>query len=257
MNAIDFDRHCTAIVQQAELFAGHLHGADVTAPVPSCPDWNVSQLSRHVEGGLRWAEQIVANRASEPPPDTALRDLSTADHEDPDELAAAIRRAAASLVTSLREAGPAVQMWCPVTGGGSAFYARRFAHEAAAHRADAALALGLPFLLDDDVARDGVDEWLELGSMPFHFDVHPEMRELLGPDRTIGLDATDTGDHWLLDLTGDAIAWRRGDEPARARLRGPVSALLLVLYRRVPVTAVEVVGDAGLIDFWLERVAFG
>jgi len=257
VNIIDFDRHCTAIGQQAVLFARHLNGADVTAPVPSCPDWNVSQLSRHVEGGLRWAQQIVANRASEPPPDTALRDLATAVHENPDELAVAIRLAAASLVTTLREAGPAAQMWCPVAGGGSAFYARRFAHETAAHRADAALALGLPFLLDDDVACDGVEEWLELGSMPFHFDVHPEMRELLGPGRTIGLHATDTGGHWLLDLTGDAIAWRRGDEPASARLRGPVTEILLVLYRRLPVTAVEVVGDGGLIDFWLERVAFG
>jgi hypothetical protein len=30
-----------------------------------------------------------------------------------------------------------------------------------------------------------------------------------------------------------------------------------VLYRRAPVTDVEVSGDAGLIDFWLERVGFG
>lgn len=257
MNTIDFDRHCTAIAHQAALFARHLNGADAAVPVPSCPGWNVSQLSRHVEGGLRWAERIVATTASAAPPDTALRDLSTAIREDPDELAVAIRDAAASLVTTLRHAGPAAQMWCPVEGGGSAFYARRFAHETAAHRADAALALGLPFVLDDDIASDGVEEWLELGAMPFHFDVHPEMRELLGPDRIIGLHATDTGDRWVLDLTGDAIAWRRGDEPASARVSGPVTEILLVLYRRLPVAAVEVVGDEGLVDFWLERVAFG
>jgi uncharacterized protein (TIGR03083 family) len=257
MTIIDFDRHTAVIAQQAVLFARHLEGADITAPVPSCPGWNVSQLSRHVEGGLRWAREIVATRVSEPPPDAALRDLSTAAHEDPDELAVAIRDAATSLVEALRAAGPAAQMWCPVAGGGSAFYARRFAHETAAHRADAALALGLPFVLDGDVACDGVEEWLELGSMPFHFDVHPWMKELLGPGRTIGLHAADSGMRWLLDLTGDAITWRRGDEPASAQLRGPVTDLLLVLYRRLPVTAVEVVGDEGLVDFWLERVAFG
>ena len=33
---------------------------------------------------------------------------------------------------------------------------------------------------------------MELGCLPFHFDVHPWMRELLGPGRTIGLHATDT-----------------------------------------------------------------
>lgn len=257
MKLIDFDRHCATISKQAALFAGHLDGADVTAPVPSCPGWNVSQLTRHVEGGLRWAENIVATRATEPPPDTGLRDLSHAAHDDATDLADAIRDAASSLVGTLLEAGPAAQMWCPVAGGGSAFFARRFAHETAAHRADAVLALGLPFLLDDDVARDGVEEWLELGSLPFHFDVHPAMRELLGAGRTIGLHAVDIGEHWLLDFTGEAITWRRGDEPARAELHGSATELLLVIYRRLPVTAVDVAGDGELVDFWLERVAFG
>jgi uncharacterized protein (TIGR03083 family) len=257
MTDIDFDRHCAAISEQAGLFATHLHGADVSVTVPSCPGWNVSQLSRHVEGGLRWARQIVATRASEPPPDTALRELSTATSEDSAEMAEAIRDAAASLVTTLRATGPSAQMWCPVRGSGSAFYARRFAHEIAMHRADGTLALGLPFELADDVASDGVEEWLELGSMPFHFDVHPWMRELLSPGRSIGLHATDTDEHWLLDLTGEVITWRRGDVPTSAGLRGTVTDLLLVLYRRSPASAVEVVGDAGLVDFWLERVAFG
>jgi hypothetical protein len=148
-------------------------------------------------------------------------------------------------------------MWCPVPGGGSAFYARRFAHETAVHRADAALALGVDYVLPNFVAVDGVEEWLELGSMPFHFEVHPWMRDLLGPDRTIGVHARDTDDHWVLDLTGDAITWRRGDEDTAAGLRGPVTDLLLVLYRRAPVSAVTVEGDAGLLDYWLERVAFG
>ena len=100
-------------------------------------------------------------------------------------------------------------------------------------------------------------EWLELGCLPFHFEVHPWMRELLGPGRTIGLHTSDTGDAWMLDFTGDAIAWRRGAEHTAAELRGPVADLLLVLYRRLPVTAVEIGGDAALVDFWMERVAFG
>lgn len=233
MTTLDFDRHRAEIITQAALLAGHLDDdADVTVPVPSCPGWNVSQLCRHVDGGLRWANEIVAARAAEPPPQDALRDLSEATDDDAAEIAEVLREAAAALSATLHGAGPAAQMWCPVPGGGTAFYARRFAHETAIHRADAALAMGIPFELDDDVACDGVEEWLELGSMPFHFDVHPWMRELLGPARLIGLRATDTGDRWVLDL-------------------------LLVLYRRVPVTDVEVTGDAGLVDFWLERVGFG
>jgi hypothetical protein len=150
-------------------------------------------------------------------------------------------------------------MWCPVDGGGSAFYARRFAHETAIHRADAAIALGVEYLLDTDVAIEGVDEWLELGCLPFHFDVHPWMRELLGPDRTIGLHATDTDAGWLLDFTGDVIAWRRSGDATAACLRGSVTDLLLTIYRRTPLDSgrIQVSGDAGLVDFWLERVGFG
>jgi hypothetical protein len=55
-------------------------------------------------------------------------------------------------------AGPDAQMWCPVAGGGAAFYGRRFLHETAVHRADAALALGLDFTLDTDIAVDAVDK---------------------------------------------------------------------------------------------------
>jgi uncharacterized protein (TIGR03083 family) len=254
---LDFDRHCTEIVTQTSLLVGHLVGADVTVPVPTCPGWNVSQLARHVDGGQRWARDIVATRALEPPSDIALRDLSGAADEDPETLSAAVAEAAAALRATLTEAGPDAQAWCPVGDGGSAFYARRFTHETAMHRADAALALGVQYTLAPDVAADAIDEWMELGSMPFHFEVHPWMRELLAPGRTIGLHATDMNAHWLLDLTGDVIAWRRAGDAAAAEIRGPVTELLLAIYRRRPVTGLDITGDAKLVDFWLDRVAFG
>jgi uncharacterized protein (TIGR03083 family) len=254
---LGFDRHCAEIVTQTSLLTGYLDGADVTAPVPSCPGWNVSQLARHVDGGQRWAREIVATRACEPPSDVALRDLSGATNDDPDILRASLTEAAAELAVTLTEAGPDAQMWCPVGGGGPASYARRFAYETAMHRADAALALGLAFVLDHEVAADAIDEWMELGSLPFHFEVHPWMRELLAPGRTIGLHATDTDAHWLLDLTGDVITWRRTDEPAAAEVRAPVTDLLLAIYRRRPVSGLDLAGDAKLVDFWLERVGFG
>ena len=252
-----FDGHCDEIVTQTSLLIEHLDGADVTVPVPTCPGWNVSQLARHVDGGQRWARDIVAARAVEPPSDVALRDLSGATDDDPVTLSASLTEAAAALAATLKAAGPDARMWCPVGDGGSAFYARRFAYETALHRADAALALGMEYTLNPDVAADGIDEWMELGCLPFHFEVHPWMRELLAPGRTIGLHATDTNAHWLLDLTGNVIAWRRADEPATAEVRAPVTELLLMIYRRRPVAGLDVTGDARLVDFWLERVGFG
>lgn len=166
---LDFERHCAEIVAQTSLLIGHLAGADLTVPVPSCLGWNVAQLARHVDGDRRWAREIVATRASEPPSDVALRDLSGATNDHPNVLAASLKEAAAALAATLTEAGPDAQMWCPVGDGGAAFYARRFTYETVKHRADAALALGVEYTLDPDVAADGIDEWMELGCLPFHF----------------------------------------------------------------------------------------
>jgi hypothetical protein len=49
-------------------------------------------------------------------------------------------------------------MWCPAPGGGSAFNARWFTHKTAIRRADAALALGVDYVLPVVVAVDGVEE---------------------------------------------------------------------------------------------------
>jgi len=113
----------------------------------------------------------------------------------------------------------------PGARGTTKFYARRFAHETVIHRADAILAVGAEFTLDEEVALDAIDEWMELGSLPMHFEIRPWMRELLGPGRTLHFHATDTAPEaaaeWLIDLTGDAIVWRREHEKGRSRRAWP------------------------------------
>lgn len=115
----------------------------------------------------------------------------------------------------------------------------------------------------EEVAVDAFDEWLELGSLPQLFDIHPEQRELLGPGRTLHFHATDTGPQaraeWLVDLTGETVVWRRAHEKAAVAVRGPLTELLLVLYRRRSPHSegIEVLGDGQLLDFWQERVGFG
>jgi hypothetical protein len=89
------------------------------------------------------------------------------------------------------------------------------------------------------------------------------LRELLGSGRTLHFHATDTAPEaraeWLIDLTGDAIVWRRAQEKAAVAVRGPLIDLLLVIYKRRPARSegIEILGDAQLLDFWLERVSFG
>jgi uncharacterized protein (TIGR03083 family) len=220
------------------------------------------QLLRHVGAGHRWAEKIVRTRATEPPPDTELRRLNPDADVDVATLAAWLAQGAAALADALRAAGPETPVWAPLAGvpGRVAFYARRFAHETLIHRADAALALGATFIVEPAVAVDAMDEWLDLGSLPEMFEFHPRLRELLGAGRTIHLHATDTGfgAEWVVDLTGERIVWRRAHEKCAVAVRGPLTELLLLIYRRRPPgPGVEMLGDLELLRFWLDRVAFG
>ncbi|PRY37930.1 maleylpyruvate isomerase family mycothiol-dependent enzyme [Umezawaea tangerina] len=257
---MDFDRHRAEIVAQTELLTASIVDADLTTPVPSCPGWNAGQLLRHLGGGQRWAADVVRTRATEPPSDEFFRDLSPYAEEDPVVVGPWLTVGALALSEALAEAGPDAGMWTPVPGGSPLFWARRFAHETAVHRADAVLALGQEFELDPEVAVDTVDEWMELGSLPVMLDLKPTQRELLGPGRTIHLHATDVDDaEWVVDLTGEVIRWRRAHEKSAVAVRGPLVELLLVLYGRRSVDrgTVEVLGDGGLLDFFLERVTFG
>ncbi|MFI2346703.1 maleylpyruvate isomerase family mycothiol-dependent enzyme [Streptomyces sp. NPDC019443] len=263
MTLLSFDRYCAEIVTQTDLLRSRIGGADLTAPVPSCPGWNLGQLMRHLGGGHRWVETIVRTRATTPPSDERLRDLSGYTDEDPAVLGPWLAEGAGQLAQTLRAAGPDAQMWTAVPGRTPVFWARRFAHETLIHRADATLAVGAEFTAEEEVAVDAVDEWMELGSLPQIFEYHPEQRELLGPSRTLHFHATDTapelGAEWLMDLTGDKIAWRRAHEKAAVAVRGPLTELLLVVYGRRPARSerIEILGDAELLDFWLERVGFG
>lgn len=262
MSQLGHDRYCAEIVAQTGLLRDSIGGADLTARVPSCPDWNAGQLLRHLGGAHRWAENTVRSRTRREAPED-FRDLSAYTHEDPAVLDPWLADGAERLAAALRKAGPDTPIWTPVPAGTTSFYARRFTHETAVHRADAMLALDAPYALDPDVAIDGIDEWMELGSLPLHFELHPWMRELLGPGRTLHFHATDTAPEasaeWVVDLTGDAIAWRRAHEKSAVAVRGPVTDLLLIIYRRRPPggAGIEILGDADLLDFWLDRISFG
>ncbi|MFE1771222.1 maleylpyruvate isomerase family mycothiol-dependent enzyme [Streptomyces sp. NPDC059008] len=261
---MDYEEHCAEIVAEAGLLSSCLdERTDLSASVPSCPDWNLAQLLRHLGEAHRWVEEVVRTRAAQPPPDTALRVLPRESDRSPQELADWLTEGAEHLSRTLRTAGPDARIWTPLPSGSPAFFARRMAHETVIHRADATLALGTDFTVDQRIALDALDEWMELGSLPEMFDYHPDRRALLGPGRTLHFHATDTppeaAAHWLVDLTGDTLAWRRAKEPAAVSVSAPLTDLLLLVYgrRSADEQPFEVVGDADLLEFWLSLVNFG
>ncbi|MBT2383334.1 maleylpyruvate isomerase family mycothiol-dependent enzyme [Streptomyces sp. ISL-11] len=257
------EHHCVEIIAQTDLLREQVKGVDpVTTPVPSCPGWNLGQLLRHVGGTHRWAETVVRTRTTGPLPHTQVDDLPFLAQEDPDELGSWLAEGAVRLAGTLRAAGPRARVWTVAPGGTPAFWARRMAHETAVHRADAASATGAEYTLAVDAATDAVDEWMGFSALPQAFESQKKMRELLGPGRGLSVRATDAAAGWLVDLGGDAVVCRRADGEevtgATATVRGPLTALLLLLYRRPPVPGAEAVvsGDVRLFDSWVERAGF-
>ncbi|MFT3854084.1 MAG: maleylpyruvate isomerase family mycothiol-dependent enzyme [Ilumatobacteraceae bacterium] len=251
------------MVTQTDLLADALAEADLGRPVVTCPGWTVRQLARHVGGGHRWVEEIVRTRAAAPIADDGVRDVASYPDDGAATIAAWLRDGAALLAATLRDGGPGLDVWTPVPGCDGDFWPRRLAHETLVHRADAELALDRTFTTEPDLAADAIDEWMELASLPTMLEVKPEQRELIGPGRTIHLHATDApaglDAEWVVDLTGDVIVWRPSHEKSAVAWRGPLTDLLLGLYRRVPPRAgdLEVLGDADLLDLFLSRVGFG
>ncbi|MFD3523027.1 maleylpyruvate isomerase N-terminal domain-containing protein [Streptomyces sp. NPDC058653] len=262
MSALSHDRRCAELATQTRLLRSRVEGADLTVPVPTCPGWTLGQLLRHVGGTHHWAETVVRTRATGPVPEDLVDDVSGYAAPDPDAMDAWVAEGAAGLADALRAAGPGERVWTPGPGGTTAFWARRMLFEAVVHRADATWAVGAEFEVDDDLAVDGIDEWMGFGTVPEVVEPHPGVPPLLGPGRTLHFGGPGAAPGWLVDLTGEAVVCRRADGPApettTTAVRGPLSDLLLLLYgRRPPKPApVEITGDAGLLALWVERSGF-
>ena len=259
MTLLDHSRYCDEVVAQTEQLIVTIAGADLSAAVPTCPGWTLAELLRHVGRAQRRAEATVRTRATAPVPAAQVPDTAGPDGDDPAALGTWLAAGAARLADVLREAGPDARVWTWSRRQNAVFWARRPVHETVVHRADAALAAGREFTVDPALAADTMDELLELLSSRRLAELRPALAELRGPDRSIRLHATDTPAElraeWLIELGEDGFTWRRSDAGATVTVRGPLVDVLLVLYRRLPADGerVELLGDARLLDFWLER----
>jgi uncharacterized protein (TIGR03083 family) len=266
MTQLAHDRYCDEIAHQVgQLRAVVTSGADLSATVPTCPDWTLEQLVRHMGQALRWVELLVRTRAEENIPDEEIPLGGGPEvRGDPAALDAWLAQTGRMVVDTLREAGPDTKVWAWAGTLNSGFWARRMAHEITVHRADATLAAGLPYEVAPEVAADAVDEWLEILVWAQRVEGDKDAAELRAPGRrSIHLHATDStpelNAEWLIELTEDGLAWRRGHEKATVALRGTLTDVLLAFYRRLPLDSeeLEIFGDRELLEFWLEKASFG
>lgn len=260
MASLDYSGHCAEILAQTSLARTHFDGADLTAPVPSCPGWNLGQLARHLGAAHRWAASVVESRVAQPFPDDCVDSgFAAGGNAAADEWLA---DGAARLVAALGSISPDARVWTETPDGTPRFWARRMTHETVVHRFDAAATIGTDFDLAPLTAADGLEEWLDFSCLPVVFTLKPQFRELFGPGRGLAFHATDalpgTTADWFVDLGGDAPVWRRGRATAAVTVRGPVRGLLLGFYGRrpEPASAAQVSGDASLLRSWLDCSGF-
>lgn len=258
MGMLSYERHCAEIVNQTSLLVSALDGFDLGKQVPHCPDWSVNQLLRHLGYAFRWADEMIRER--QPGVDISrnkAQAVSSYSGETIDELGPWLIEGASSLVEALGAVSPdePIASFDPRVPG-PRMWSRRMTHEAAIHRWDAQTALGLPFELDPEVARDTLAEWTAM-ALPYSFLRWPEeTAPLLGPGHTVHLHATDADAEWVIDFTGSAPVVREGHEKAAVALRGPLFDLVLTVYRRRSLDGLEVFGDRELLDLFLDRVRF-
>jgi uncharacterized protein (TIGR03083 family) len=247
---VDYAQFVEQVAAQADAMRAAAVAAGPDAPVPTCPEWTVRKLVRHMARVHQWAGRALL---ADPHGEAPARD------EPPEDWADVLSwwdEQRATLVSMLRERGPDAPAWVFGPSPTASFWARRQAHETAIHRLDAEHAAAgsdqpdaVPALVfDPEFAADGIDEAVNLliprrlgrepttarGSVLFHaadagraWLVHLKAAELLevGPaDPAIDADASVVG-------TADAVyraAWHRpshavrgGDEALIAALRTP------------------------------------
>lgn len=226
--------------------------ADLDIPVPSCPEWTLFDLVRHL-GGVqrRWAANVTAGPA-DGPAGTATEDELAAPR-DREALLAWSAESTRRLLDALRETGPDRGCWTwwgssqsPQTSGA---VARHQVQEATVHTYDAQLAVGEPEPLPEEAALDGVDEFLTTccaTTSPW-------------PHEPAALDfVTTEGRAWRLALSAAGArstrlpvadgTSRETPDKADASARGTAGELVLTLYGRIPVDALELDGASHVFE---------
>jgi uncharacterized protein (TIGR03083 family) len=226
--------------ENAAALADAARKAGLGAAVPSCPDWDVEKLVRHTGRVFTSCAAVVRERGQVD--FSGLPDMPKGDG-----CIEAYEERAAALVDALDGLPLDVPIWNwfgidpPIPG----FYHRRMAQEIAIHRYDGQLAAGTAAPLDTALAVDGIDEFMTL---------------MMETDRGVELGgslhvhATDGDSEWVVRAVDGQLVATPGHEKADVALRGTASDLDLFLWNRLPVSALDVVGEAAVASKWAEAV---
>ncbi len=154
-------------------------------------------------------------------------------------LAERYRHGREELLASLAGVDPSTDVWTWTDDHTARFVIRRMAHETAMHLWDATEAADLVNPLVATLASDGIDEFLAY----FLADV-AEGAEPVGG--SVHLHCGDVPGEWTVHEHEGAFSVGREHSKGDCAIRGPASDILLALWRRVPLSQCDVVGDAAV-----------
>jgi uncharacterized protein (TIGR03083 family) len=243
-----------ALLDQTQAFGELIRSSDQSTHVPTCPEWTIKQLFRHVGRGNRWSAQIIAEQR-----DSALDPRDVRDGKPPDGDDAAIdwlNAGARLIIDSVDRVGAQARVWTFRGPRPAGWWIRRRLHEVTVHRADAAFAVGDEFHVAPELAADAVSEWVELVASD------RQAQPALQRGQTMHLHATDDGlgptGEWTIVHDEDGVSWSHDHNKGDVALRGSARDLLLAITRRRSAAdlGLEVFGDAAVWDGWLERTSF-
>ncbi len=158
---------------------------------------------------------------------------------------------AADLVATLADADPDDACWTWTDDRHVRFWSRRMACETAVHRWDGQAVTGAPDPFDGELAVEGIDE--QLANLPF---TAPD--ELTGAGETLHLHCTDRDrdGEWLLRCTPGGLEAVPEHAKGDVALRGPASAIYLVLLGRTRPDTLDVLGDPRALERWQPLLHF-
>lgn len=238
INYLPWDRYLTVIRDETDrlldVTAKHLD-----APVPNCPGWSAEDLLVHVAAVyLDKVENMRLGAAPDRRPPAGL------DDGDP---VFALRQAAGVLLGELQERDPYEERhtWYePDQTNG--FWYRRMALEIAIHRLDGELAAmqvtGEPLVtrIDDDIALDGIDEFLRIFVGGSWTDVGRATEHPV--DATVRI--TSAARSWTLQVDASAIDVEEETErEVDAEIAGTPHDVYAWLWGRGPLEPLTVSGD--------------
>lgn len=254
---LDFPDLLRLIDERSAAFRAAIAAApSLDVRVPTCPEWTLLDLARHIGDGRRaWAATIAAGptATARSAPEGPAMPLER------EALPAWLAESTRQLLDALREAGPDRGCWTwwgtsqsPQTCGA---VARHQLQEFAVHTYDAQLTLGAPQPLPDEVALDGVDEFQSTCCATTSAWPHEPA--------TVDYHATE-GHSWRLWLSAAGARIARlpapgtaaGADPAEeeaadASALGTASELVLAFHGRIPMDSLKVEGDLRLFDLLL------